>query len=244
MNKYNNSGINLDNYFLIRETAKRADVHYSNNGVDISERYESLKRSQRIPPVAYSRMSTNFSDMFMGNPAQYTISNRLSSSRTTQWFVELSYNFDVVFTTQAHYQQFFYYGGRIRISSAHNNTSTPKNTSWSQLLSGVGVVEIAETETYQNDRNVISAYGATNITSTYRTVYTATSGVYTDNYFRVSIKRTSPTVLTVLVTYYDGLSGNIDEPVAGSTICYISERRYPTVPVPGYVVIRNLSQGN
>lgn len=242
MSNYFNNGINLDNYFLIRETAKRTNVRYANAGVDLSERYESLKRSQRIPPLSYNTSSVNFSDMFMGNPIQYTTSNRLTSARSSQWFSEISYNINVTFSSVTHYQQFFFYGGRIRLSAAHSNTTTLKNSSWNQLLSGVGIIEIGEVETYRNDSQTVSSVGATNVSSSYSSVYTATAGVYTDNFFRISIRRVSNTVLNILVIFYDGLSSNIDEPVSGSTICYVSDRRHPTIAAPSYSEVHNLNR--
>ena len=242
MSNYFNNSINLDNYFLLRETAKRGDVRYANVGTDLSLRYESLKRSQRIPHVSYSSNSLNFSDMFMGNPLQYIVRNVSSNTRTSQWFNEISYNFNVTFSSLSHYNQFFYYGGRVRITTVHTNASGNKNVSWGQLLDTVGLIEIAEVETYRNDSQSVSTVGATNVSSSYATVYTATSGVYTDNNFRISIRRVSNTVLNILVTYYDGLSGSIDEPVAGATTCYISERRHPTIPAPTYGEVHNLNR--
>lgn len=244
MSNYFVNGVNLDTFYLPRETVKRPNVQYASASVDLSQRYESLKRSQRIPHTPYYSSSTNFSDLFMGNPIQYSVTNRLSNSRTSQWFNSLTYDVNVTFSSLSHYNEFFFYGGRIRISASHTNTSTSKNNSWNQLLSNAGVIEISEVETYRNDSILVSSVGATNVSSSLTTVYNLTSGLYTDNYYRIRIRRVSNTVLNIQVIFYDGISGTIDEPVAAATSCFVAERRHPTVGVPTYTVNQGLNSGS
>lgn len=244
---YSNKGTDLDNIFAARTTTKRADVDYHINGVDISNIYEDLSLDQKIPPVDYSTGSTNLSELFMGHAGQYVVTaNRLTFSRTAAWTTNVDAYFTVTFSNATVANNFFLYGGRIRLSGSRTGgTSSAKNTSWTNMLNAMGTIEIGKTATYRGT-TTINANGWDDLTTGDQLIYNASNtgtAPYAENDLLVYAAATSTNVLRVRVLLRDQDVGDptIDESVNGTLSFTVDERRHPTItPAPTYTLTNGL----
>jgi len=162
--------------------------------------------------------STQGSLETLKNSAGFSLQgSRLQSSSGT-WNRTLSYIFTVTFADATSRRNFFNAGGQIRISGNRvaTTSSNSKSLDWSSLFSSVGKVSFAANSVYStNSFGSGSVYGNYDLISSYRTIYTGTSSVYSGNYFRVYALENSATEIQFRVYFADVHSENIDEPIYG-----------------------------
>jgi hypothetical protein len=181
-----------------------------------------------------------------------TITNKtgVSSSRTTAWGgagqdQSISHSFTVTFATADARRNFFNSGGQVRFAAALNSGTGAKASDWAAMLGAIGTVifDYQGTSAASGTPSVIGNY---ELTSSYQTIYTKTgSGTYSDSLYEIeALGDVASNVITFRVTFNDGLSNFTDEPVTGTIVSNISERRatgpYVEVPAPAYSPITTL----
>lgn len=175
---FNINGVDIDQYFDSRVSAKYTDVGFKVNGTDISNIFEPLNNDQQLPDLnVYFDNGDDLAIAFRGHPSQYTIETSLSTTRTTTWRTQLVTQVLYTFANSTARSNFFKYGGRLRVSGSRSGGSaTTKNNDWTNMLAAMGSVEIGKTNTYKNvNASVISTIGSDDLTSSWQTLYTRTS---------------------------------------------------------------------
>jgi len=243
---YKHLSEDFDDLFAPRATTKRADVGYKTAGTDISNTYEKLGRDQQIPNIGYSQTSTDLATLFMGNVSQYSTASKLTSQRTTAWNTKLIHEWTTTFLSSTARLEFFKFGGRVMWSATRTGGSaTSKNTSWTNLLSSAGNIELGKTNTYKNGTTTTSVIGLDDLTNAYQTLYTeAGSGSYTGNSITIRAKVVNTHSVTMQAIFDDGTSGTVDEDVDGTLTSTIDERRHPSQTTPTFRTSIAVSAGS
>lgn len=155
-----------------------------------------------------------------------------SSSRTTNWQVELQHIFTLDFSNANNARFFFNSGSDIRISLALTGQSGSKSNTWSTLFSTMGTVIFNYTSTSQSGSG--GAFPGTrgwyDMTTSYQNIFTQSvggGGVYDENNIEIAARRNSgSSTLQFRIRIIDADVGDqqggpkpgpaIDEPVNGT----------------------------
>ncbi len=197
-------------------------------------------------------LEANASAIFGGRldlaASQAVVAEENTSVRSTGWSVQLIHEFTATFASVGDARLFFNLGGEIQISGRRVGGSTsPQNTSWTNLLSDAG--------TYAFDA---SAYysGASLVLQT-RFTATGSAVAYTANDWTIKEKRDAVNtslgsqgeVITFQVEFNDDQVGSstIWDFVDGSIVSTIDSRssigRF-TAPIPVFATITELTAGS
>jgi hypothetical protein len=192
------------------------------------------------------------SNRFKIHSGYATITNKtgVSSSRSAVWggagqAQVISHSFTVTFTTANARRNFFNSGGQIRFSAALNSGTGAKSSEWAALLSAMGTIIFDYQNTTANS-GTASGIGNFELTSSYQTIYTKVgSGTYSDSSYTIAARGDiASNVITFEISFSDGQNNVTDEPVIGTIVSNISERRatgpYVEVPTPTYSPITSL----
>ena len=136
------------------------------------------------------------SNRFELGVGQYSDSVLITSTRSTPWGTTIYYgentvrhNFTIDFVTAQKARYFFNSGGQIRFSGSRTGgTTTPQNTSWTDLLSTMGTVVFNHSST-SGASGVGSSIGFYDLTTLGQQVFIKTSGdaAYTANDYRILV---------------------------------------------------------
>jgi len=127
-----------------------------------------------------------------------------SSTRTTAWTGQIIHAFTVTFASENAARHFFNSGGAITMAfSRSGGSSTDQNTSWTNLLSGVGTVSLGATDTTATVGG--TSVGFHDLTSTDQTICSSDvgSGDYALNDLLILAKSNGSGVVTVTIQFND-----------------------------------------
>lgn len=180
--------------------------------------------------AAVTAITTN---KFLIDSTQGTLESVTSSSRNTNWQVELQHVFTLDFTNANNARFFFNSGSDIRISLALTGQSGSKSNTWSTLLSNIGTVIFNYTSTTQSGSG--GSFPGTRgwydlDTNRYLVIFTQSvggGGVYDENEVEISaLKNEDSSTLTFRIRIIDADTGDQrpgylpgpgeDEPVNGT----------------------------
>lgn len=136
-------------------------------------------------------------------------------------------------TAADHARAFFNAGGSIQISASRTGgSSTSKNTSWSNLLSGFGVFNFGATTssitgTLNSGGSLATTTGFFGLTvgagATTVLIQPATAGVYVENDYNIAVRRPTDSTIEFTIQFRDddagdqtGLGPAVDEEVDGT----------------------------
>lgn len=207
-------------------------------------------------------------------PGNFSQGTSTSSTRTATWGasppISIWHVIDFTFTSLAAKNYWLNAGGSFALTASATNVGTGasqvKNQDWAALLSAMGTVKFDKLGA-SGASGTGSAIGIQNLTTTYQTVFTKTgSGAYADNYYQLSARNVSNTVVRLRIEMTDGDTGTgnlggpgtgtpIDEPVTAditstvvplrpdSTFIYNSTTYTAcNLPAPTPSAVNNLSQ--
>ena len=151
---------------------------------------------------------------FLIDSGEGTLESVTSSSRNTNWQVELQHVFTLDFTNANNARFFFNSGSDIRISLALTGQSGSKSNTWSTLLTDIGTVIFNHTNTTQSGSGGSSAgsRGWYDMTTSYQNIFTQDvggTGVYEENNVEISARRnTASSTLTFRIRIIDADTGD------------------------------------
>jgi len=238
---YSVNGTNLDNFFEARSGTARDNIGFSRNGTNFSTIYQTIEHDSRIPDIDYGNDGTNLSRLYKGNIAQYSISAKVQSTRTSAWNGIVDASCQVSFANTTARNNFFVFGGRILISASRSGgSSSAKNNEWTAILNNAGRTEVANTISLRNTQSVVSSIGNTDLTTSFRELYATSGGAYANASYSVAARIISATVVEVAVQLTDGASGVIDENIDGTLQIFFGEHRHPTQSSPSFTISNNI----
>lgn len=232
---YSINGVDIEQYFDPLVSTKRTNIGFFVGSSDITNLFEPLNNDQQIPDTGvYISGTTDLSRIFRGHPAQYTTDVAFTGIRTTSWVNQVIATVKYTFSSTTAMTNFFTYGGRLRVAASRTGgTASSKNTSWTNLLNGMGTVELGKTKTYQNVNSaVVRTFGADSLTASWQNIYDISSSSYSANRLRVQAYKPSATQVTMRIICTDGIDNVVDEPVNGSLTAVFSTRYHPTQANP------------
>lgn len=169
---------------------------------------------------------------FLIDSGEGTLESVTSSSRNTNWQVELQHVFTLDFSNANNARFFFNSGSDIRISLALTGQSGSKSNTWSTLLSNIGTVIFNYTSTTQSGSggSFPGTRGWYDMTTSYQNIFTQSvggGGVYDENNVEIAARRNSgSSTLQFRIRIIDADVGDqrsgpkpgpgIDEPVNGT----------------------------
>jgi len=179
--------------------------------------------------AAVTAITTN---KFLIDSGEGTLESVTSSSRNTNWQVELQHVFTLDFSNANNARFFFNSGSDIRISLALTGQSGSKSNTWSTLLTDIGTVIFNYTSTTQSGSggSFPGTRGWYDMTTSYQNIFTQSvggGGVYDENNVEIAARRNSASsTLTIRIRIIDADTGDQrpgylpgpgqDEPVNGT----------------------------
>jgi len=143
--------------------------------------------------AAVTAITTN---KFLIDSGEGTLESVTSSSRNTNWQVELQHIFTLDFGSANNARFFFNSGSDIRISLALTGQSGSKSNTWSTLLTDIGTVIFNYTSTTQSGSggSFPGTRGWYDMTTSYQNIFTQSvggGGVYDENNVEIAARRNS-----------------------------------------------------
>jgi hypothetical protein len=146
-----------------------------------------------------------------------TVANELSSSKSN-WNSQISWDFNVAFSSAAQMNAWFAAGGEIRVSMSHNSSATTQAASWQGLSSDLGTFTISYKPTNSANTNLATCKRYSDLGASYATVGQRASLVtqYTVNTVQVQAYKNTTTIFIrmILNDAYTSIWGDI---VTGTT---------------------------
>jgi hypothetical protein len=194
-------------------------------------------RETTIFPTAVTAITTN--QFLNAEYSDESFSPDISLSRTTAWGSsvkpKVTHAFTIDFTTSANARYYFNSGSSLRISASRTlGSATTQNTSWTTLLSSIGIISFNyNSTTFTGTVGSGSAIGFYNLTNLDQTVFSGSgTGFYSTNTYTVKMKcdvasNTTGTARYIYVTidFTDTHSNAFSDSVDGTLTSTIAKRR-------------------
>ena len=161
--------------------------------------------------AAVTNITTN---KFLIDSGEGTLESVTSSSRNTNWQVELQHTFTLDFGSANAARFFFNAGSDIRMSISLSGQSGSKSNTWSTLLSNIGTVIFNYTNTTQTGSggSFPGTRGWYDMTTSYQNIFTQTvggGGVYDENNVTIQARRNSASsTLQIRIRIIDADTGD------------------------------------
>ena len=161
--------------------------------------------------AAVTNITTN---KFLIDSGEGTLEPVTSSSRSTNWQVELQHTFTLDFGSSNAARFFFNSGSDIRMSISLTGQSGSKSNTWSTLLSDIGTVTFNYTTTTQSGSggSFPGTRGWYDMTTSYQNIFTQTvggGGVYDENNVTIQARRNSASsTLQIRIRIIDADTGD------------------------------------
>jgi len=251
------AGTDLDSLFAAHVTNNAANATgYRVVGVDIQTRYDPLaapanaNAGARVPATnlrtsaAGWSANTDLASIFCGNAALYSLTTPSGGTGTRAGFTSpttLTHTITITFANAAALTNYFYYGGRIQLSSSKSTGTTADNT-LATMFSNMGTIVIYDAGHYRTGASgtiTNAAVGGSNIGTTHTTLFNTTDGnPYSSTTYSVSMWANAAagaaTVLTIATTLSVGTSGTIADTYSGTYTSNVQQRNYSTQSVPTF----------
>lgn len=129
-------------------------------------------------PNISSLIASLDSNRLLFDLTQMTLSNVLSSTRTTSWSVSVVHEFTATFTSEDAARYFFNTGGSTYVSASRSGgTASSLNSSLSTLLSNMGTIKVnANNTTYTGSGGTVYPIGYYQLIPSYQTLFSIASG--------------------------------------------------------------------
>ena len=175
----------------------------THQGTSVTNASNSVSTGGNILPLSnfeadITAITTNKANASGGNMS--TGQAGTSSSRTSAWTSNVNHIFTVTFASANAARHFFNSGGKIKFAfSRSGGSSTPQNTSWTDLLSNAGTLTFANTAS-----GSMGSVGFENLTGSDQALYNSAvgSGDYSANDVNINGK-ISGAVITMEVDFND-----------------------------------------
>jgi hypothetical protein len=147
----------------IRFDILSAKVHQDGNLptiTDVGQR-DVIRSTAGDPRIQYNNLVDGcVQNKFIIGQAQFVVNNRGSRTYTSAWTTQLTCTVTITFINNDQARYFFNSGGKIRFfSSRLGGSPTSQNSSWSNLLAGIGTVSFgADTATQKTYYQLTGAY--------------------------------------------------------------------------------------
>ena len=119
-----------------------------------------------------SLISTLDTNRLTAAVGQMALTAELSSVKSVSWFTQINHEFTVTYSSENLARYFFNSGGQLYISASRSGrSSTPLNTSITNMLSSMGTIKVAgETASYTGSGATLTPLGYNDLTTTYQTI--------------------------------------------------------------------------
>lgn len=223
-------------------------------------------------------MTTLETNRFDFSPTQVEVVPVIASDqRTNSWSrVTVTSEVELAFVSSNTRRNFFNAGGQIRISGAITNlasgsASYQRNLGWQQLIENPGIllfdrnsVNVTNTGALNLSFPQGNSYGNDQVNDSYTEIFrkTASGAVYSNSYWSVEVRSSSPSRLRFRVRLFDGgpegdpdsdtgpggtpatgsVYGGIKEPVTADITMRYGGRRADgvvTTPFPSYTIVNS-----
>lgn len=177
---------------------------------------------------------------------QATLETVTSSTRTLAWNGTLQQVITITWPSADAARHFFNTGSNIQFSASRTGgNSGSKNNTWTAMLSGMGTITFAYSDTSATGSGTGSAYGWSNLPGSNTQLFhkPAPAGVYAENDFYIYGRKVSTSQLEFTFEFRDddagdqtGLGPPVDEDVDGTLVGTVQVRRASgsnvSVPAP------------
>lgn len=160
----------------------------------------------------YDAEITNIeNDRFLVDDSQVSVEAGVTSTRTTQWNGTITHDITVTFTSSNARRYFFNAGGAIQFKAQLSNGSGAKDSDWATMLSNMGTISFAYTNTSATGSGTGTAIGNYDLTSSYQKVFEkAGSGVYAENKYIIRARSTANNTIDFNIRFEDNDVGEGD----------------------------------
>lgn len=221
-------------------------------GIDLVRAHDGV-----TDPDDFPQMAANIDASRLTAPAASLTPtlNIQTQSSTATWNVQATTATRFNFGSEDAARAFFNSGGQLRARfSRSGGSSTPQNTSWTNLLNGLGTVRMNYTNTTRTGAlGAGSSIGYYDLTGSYQTIATAIvgSGTYSANRVNVRARRVSfsganggnGSQVDIQVQMLDNKTGSFDTVNGTLTVRWdvIRATTFLTIPTPATSVIQALA---
>ena len=221
-------------------------------GVDLVRAHDGV-----TDPDDFPQMASNIDGSRLTAPAASltTSLNVLTQTSTNTWNVSGATAARFNFGSENAARAFFNSGGQLRVrTSRAGGSATSQNTSWTNLLNGLGTVRMNYTNTTETGTlGSGTSIGYYDLTASYQTIATALvgSGAYSTNRVNVRARRVTfagvnggnGSQVDVQIQYLDNKTGAPDT-VNGSLVArwdVVRATTFLTIPTPAVTLIQTLN---
>ena len=252
------AGTDLDTLFAAHVTNNAANATgYQVAGVDIQSRFDPLANpaqanvGARIPATNITTSATGWTantdlaTIFAGNAALYSLTTPAGGTGTHATFtspITMTHSITVTFASAAALTNYFFYGGRIQLSSSQS-AGNISDTDLAAMLSAIGTIVIYDAGHFQSGGSTgtvtNAAVGGSNIGTTSTALFNATeTTLYTGNTYAINMVANaaagSATVLTINIVLTIVTHGVIADGYTGTYTSTVQQRNYSTQTVPTF----------
>jgi len=167
--------ISADQWNVLRSDMLRVRQHQT--GIDESGNIPTVYKNTSITAATTNSYLTMAElihrDRALDAPlSQSTREPLVSASRTSAWNNTLTHSITVNFENQNAARWYFNAGSSFEFSASRTGgSSTTKNTSWTNLLDGIGVISFSRLQTRNINYSTTTSVGYANLTQTNKLVY-------------------------------------------------------------------------
>jgi len=256
------SGTDLDTLFAPLAGANVVPylTGYQVAGVDLRSRFDPIdvavpntvsNYGSRIPAVSIKTSSPSYSSntdlasIFAGNAGQYSLTTPANGTKTSGggWTSPKTWThvLTITFSSAAALTNYFFYGGRIQLSSSQS-AGTVADSTLATMFSDMGTIIIYDQGHYKTGAGgtlTNSGTGGSNIGTTPIALFNTTDGSpYTASTYSISMVANaaagSATVLTITMTLSTVTAGTIADTYSGTFTSTVQQRNYPAQAVPTF----------
>jgi hypothetical protein len=231
-------------------------VHFANLAIDLNKIAGHQGTTITLPTITAGNKdlatdtnsfstasSTLFTNRFNITSGQFSTETLSTATRTTTWgapaTATITHSITVTFASNAHARNFFNAAGKISFTASRTGgAGTTQNTSWTNLLSTMGTINLNYNSTSTTGSGTGSAIGWYQLTTTAQTIFSRYgSAPYAANDYRITAATNVGATQLILTVYFEDLHTNtFSDSVTGTLTSNITWDR-PTgtnVLVPTY----------
>jgi hypothetical protein len=248
-------GSDLDTLFAAHVTNNAASAtNFKAAGTDIQSRFDPIANPDnanagaRSPAIGITSAGTDLASIFCGNAALYSltvIDNAHGGAQSQAGWTSpktITHTLTVTFASGTALSNYFFYGGRIILSSSQTGgtvgTAGTADDYLNLMMASMGNLVVYDQGHYRTGTGgTISnaAVGGANVTSTSTALYSVTDGgVYSSSTYSVSMVLTSAAVLTITMVLSTPTAPVVADTYSGTFASNVSQRNYPAQSTPTF----------
>jgi len=172
------------------QTGSNSGLSFRSAGTQIT--YTHINNLKTYADQADTNKATVFSGSQLSQVANIQTSNR--NGAVYPWNSSISHVVQVDWSSAANADYFFNAGGYLYATASHTGGGSSKDTNWATVINAIG------------NRTYTRSNWVTGGTVTIATV--GGSGVYSSNYWQLSVTKNSTTRVTMTMSFVDAAGGN------------------------------------